>query len=226
MKLALVVFDIDGTLVDSEALILEGFAHAFAGAGLALPPSGALLAQVGLSLPEAVRALLPDAGAAIVERVVAGYREHYTRLRAEQGPAAVPLFAGAKAAIETLAALPGVLIGAATGMARRGLDHALDVHGLGRHFITRQTADIHPSKPHPAMLEAALAETGVDRARAVMVGDTTYDIEMAVNAGVAGIGVSWGHHPPAALAAAGARAVADDFAALLAALDEVWEETA
>lgn len=223
MELRLVVFDIDGTLVDSQALILDGFAHAFATVGRGIPSRLAVLDRVGLSLPEAVRGLLPDASASEQAAVVQAYRVHYTRLRAEQGAAAIPLFSGAREAVEALAARPDVLIGAATGMARRGLDHVLEVHGLGQYFVTRQSADRHPSKPHPAMLEAALAEAGVAPSRAVMVGDTSYDMAMAVAAGVAGVGVSWGHHPAPALHAAGAVRVVDSFAALIAALDEIRE---
>lgn len=222
-ELSLVVFDIDGTLVDSEALILDGFAYALAAVGRAPAAPEEVLSMVGLSLPVVMARLMPDADAETIEAAVAAHRAHFFSLRAERGPASVPLFEGAKAEIERLAGLPEVLIGAATGMARRGLDHVLDVHGLGRHFVTRQTADGHPSKPHPSMLETALAETGVAKARAVMVGDTTYDIEMAVNAGITGIGVSWGHHASAALTGAGAAAVADDFAALSHALDAFRE---
>lgn len=223
MELSLVVFDIDGTLVDSEALILEGFALAFSAVGRPAPPRRAVLDQIGLSLPEVARRLLPEAGTDEQAAVAQAYREHFVRLRAEQGTAGVPLFGGAREAVEALAARPEVLIGAATGMARRGLDHVLEVHGLAHHFATRQSADRHPSKPHPAMLEAALTEAGVDPTRAVMVGDTSYDIEMAVAAGVAGIGVSWGHHSAETLKAAGAARVVDSFAALLTAIDEVWE---
>lgn len=221
--LGLVVFDMDGTLIDSEALILDGFAHALRAVGRAPADPAAVLSMVGLSLPVVMARLLPDADAVTLEAAANAHRDHFFALRAERGAASVPLFDGARAEIERLAAKPEVLIGAATGMARRGLDHVLDVHGLGPHFVTRQTADRHPSKPHPAMLEAALAETGVDKARAVMVGDTTYDIEMAVNAGLTGIGVSWGHHTPAALAAAGAAAVVDDFADLARVLDDILE---
>lgn len=223
MELTLVVFDIDGTLVDSAGLIVEGFGAAFAAVGRAPAPRDEVLAQVGLSLPKAIARLMPEADAATREAAVRGYRAHYVRLRAERGPASVPLFAGAKAEIDRLAALPDVVIGAATGMARRGLDHVLEVHDLTRHFVTRQTVDGHPSKPHPAMLEAALSETGVARARAVMVGDTTYDIEMAAAAGVAGIGVGWGHHQSEALLTAGAETVVDDFTALARVIDAFRE---
>ena len=223
MELTLVVFDIDGTLVDSEALILDGFAHAMAAVARPPAPSDAVLSMVGLSLPLMMTRLMPDADRATVEAAVAAHREHFFSLRAERGPASVPLFDGAKAEIERLAALPDVLLGAATGMARRGLDYVLDTHDLARHFVTRQTADGHPSKPHPSMLEAALGETGVAQTRAVMVGDTTYDIEMAVAAGIAGIGVNWGHHSRAALVAAGALTVADSFADLAHVIDRIRE---
>ncbi|HCQ65934.1 MAG TPA: HAD family hydrolase [Rhodobacteraceae bacterium] len=223
MELTLVVFDIDGTLVDSAALILDGFAHALAAVGRPPAPSAQVLSMVGLSLPVVMARLMPDADDATVEAAVGAHRDHFFSLRAERGPASVPLFDGARAEIERLAAKPDVLIGAATGMARRGLDFVLDTHGLGRHFVTRQTADGHPSKPHPAMLEAAVAETGVARESTVMVGDTTYDIEMAVSAGVTGIGVSWGHHARAALLNAGAQTVVTDFAALAQAIDAFRE---
>lgn len=222
-ELALVVFDMDGTLVDSAGLIVEGFAAAYAAVGRPPAPREDVLAQVGLSLPQAIAALMPEADAATLDAAVEGYRAHYLKLRAERGPASVPLFAGARAEIERLAGEPEVLIGAATGMARRGLDHVLDVHGLTRHFVTRQTADTNPSKPHPAMLETALSETGVARDRAVMVGDTTFDMEMAAAAGVIGIGVSWGHHAPAAMLKAGAHTVVDDFAALARVVDAFRE---
>jgi len=222
--LRLVVFDIDGTLVDSAALIYEGFARSFTALGRPVPPRAEVFARVGLSIREVLMGLLPGASEAEVTAAVEAYRRAYVALRSEQGEAGVPLFPGARAAILELAARPEVLIGAATGMARRGLDHALSVHGFDRFFVTRQSADMHPSKPHPAMLEAALAETGVEPKRAVMVGDTTYDIEMAVAAGIPGLGVSWGHHPADTLRAAGAVRVIDDFAELVPALDAIWEQ--
>jgi phosphoglycolate phosphatase len=222
VALKLVVFDMDGTLVDSQALIFAGFTQAFAAIGRAEPDRHLVMSQVGLSLPEAMRRALPDADSNALEAAIAAFRAHFLQQRSEQGAAAVPLFAGARELIETLAARPDVLIGAATGMARRGLDHVLDVHGLGHYFATRQTADLHPSKPSPDMLDAALVETGTVPGDAVMVGDTTYDIEMAQNAGVPAIGVSWGHHTSEALRAAGAVEVIASFAALVPAIDTLW----
>lgn len=224
--LSLVVFDIDGTLVDSGALILDVFSRTFDTIGHAMPEPRAVLSLLGLSLPVLMRRLMPDADEATLETAVAVHKAGFVALRQERGPAAAPLFAGAKDEIERLAAIPEVLIGAATGMARRGLDHMIETHGFERHFVTRQTADGHPSKPHPSMLVTALAETGVAPGRAVMVGDTSYDMEMAANAGIAGIGVSWGHHDARTLREAGARTVARDFAALARALDEFREAAA
>ena len=101
----------------------------------------------------------------------------------------------------------GWLLGVATGMSTRGLTHCLATHGITRLFATLQTADDHPSKPHPAMLEAALLEAGADPGEAVMIGDTVFDMFMARDAGVRAIGVDWGYHPPQELIAAGAEGV-------------------
>ena len=113
-------------------------------------------------------------------------------------------------------------MGVATGKARRGLDHAYDAHNLRHFFVTSQTADNHPSKPHPSMLRAALSETGADAAHAVMIGDTSFDMEMGRAAGYRTIGVTWGYHPREGLIAAGADLLIDTYADLAAALDELW----
>lgn len=223
MALKLVIFDVDGTLIDSQEFIVAAMAQAFAESGRPVPPRAEILAITGLSLPQALSRLAPDLHGAHLNAAVASYRQTFIRLRAERGgEASSPLYPGARAAIEALHARPEVLLGVATGKARRGLDHAFASHDLDRYFITRQTADQHPSKPHPAMIEAALAQTGVAPEHAVMVGDTTYDIDMARAAGVAAIGVGWGYHPATALAAAGAVQVIDDFAALGPAVDRLW----
>ncbi|MBW8786082.1 MAG: HAD-IA family hydrolase, partial [Novosphingobium sp.] len=124
-----------------------------------------------------------------------------------------PLFDGIVPLIDALHGA-GWQLAVATGMSRRGLDHCLASHGLTRHFVSLQTADDHPSKPDPAMLEAALFETDVDAAQAVMIGDTVYDMQMACDAGVRAIGVDWGYHAPGELLAAGAEVVAASPAAL------------
>ncbi|QFQ87535.1 HAD-IA family hydrolase [Paracoccus kondratievae] len=214
----LVIFDIDGTLVDSQHEITHAMNSAMAGAGLPEMEPARILSIVGLSLPVAVARLLPEAGPDLHERVVAGYREAFIAERL--AGARPPLYPGALDCLDALAAMDEVLLGIATGKPARGLAATLDAHGLTRRFITRQSADGHPSKPHPAMLESALSETGVKAGRAVMIGDTVFDMEMARAAGVAGFGVQWGFHPAEDLHAAGARLVAPDYPALTRALLE------
>jgi phosphoglycolate phosphatase len=225
--LRLVMFDVDGTLIDSQDSIIEAMVSAFSAMGEPLPPRHEVLAVVGLSLDRALERLLPGSGAGRVDEAVALYKEAFLKQREHKGAeAASALYPGTR---ETLAALQlrdEVLLGLATGKARRGLDHATAAHGLDPFFVTRQTADRHPSKPHPSMLLAALAETGADVAGAVMVGDTTFDIEMGQAAGFRTIGVSWGYHGAEALRAAGADRLIGGFAGLIPALEEIWGETA
>jgi phosphoglycolate phosphatase len=219
--LRLVVFDFDGTLVDSQRLIIAAMGRAFAGLGEAPPPDPQVLSIVGLSLPQAFATLRPDLPGDAVDRLTAGYKTAFFDLRsAGDEAAASPLYPGARDALDRLAATgPETLLGIATGKARRGLDHMLAAHDLGRYFSTLQTSDFHPSKPHPAMLAAALAETGVDAARSVMVGDTEFDIAMGRAAGLRTVGVAWGYHPVERLRAAGADVVIEGFEALDAALE-------
>lgn len=216
--LQLVVFDVDGTLVDSQAQILGAMAAAFAAVDRPMPAPAVALAVVGLSLPLALARLAPGLDEGAQGRMQAAYRQAFA---AQRAAAAAPLFPGARAALDALAARPDLRLGLATGKSRRGLDHLLGQHGFAGRFATLQCADDHPSKPDPAMLHAALAETGTAPARAVMVGDTTFDIAMGRAAGVQTVGVTWGYHPAAALAAAGAGALVDDFAALLPALERL-----
>jgi phosphoglycolate phosphatase len=218
IRAELAIFDVDGTLIDSQAFILAAMRAAFAEEGGEPPSDAQTLSIIGLSLPHAVRRLAPHLSDAAVAATAERYKAHFVRLRAETGgEAAAPLYPGARAALERLDAA-GALLGVATGKARRGLDHALDAHDLRRFFVTTQTADDAPSKPHPGMILNALAATGVDARAAVMIGDTTYDVEMARAAGVRAIGVAWGYHPPEALLAAGAAVVIDAFDDLDAAL--------
>jgi phosphoglycolate phosphatase len=218
---SLVVFDVDGTLVDSQHHILDAMSFAFGRAGLPLPARETALAVVGLSLPQAIGALVPHLPAAEVEALVGHYRASFGDQR-RSGGGAPPLYPGARAALERVAARPGALIGVATGKARRGLDHVLAAHGLAHMVATAQTADDHPSKPHPSMLVSALAETGVEAGRAVMVGDTEFDVAMGRAAGMATVGVAWGYHSTARLEAAGADAIIESFEALDDALDLLW----
>ena len=203
----LVVFDCDGTLVDGQAAICETMEQAFASAGLVAPDRHQVRRMVGLSLPYALRELAPDASDDERHAVVEAYKLGFRDLRLS-GALREPLFEGIGALIEQLDA-EDWLLAVATGKSDRGLIACLESHGIRDRFVSLQTADRHPSKPHPAMLEAALVEAGVAPADAVMIGDTSFDMEMAVAAGVRAIGVSWGYHEPQELFDTGASAVAD-----------------
>ena len=221
--LRLLVFDVDGTLVDSQNMIVATMHKAFGELGAALPSRAQVLSTVGLSLDEAFAELAPGLDPAARAQAVEQYRAAANALRAKGGDAA-PLYPGARAALRALNAQDHTLLGVATGKARRGLDHICAAHDLDGFFVTRQTADQHPSKPHPSMLEAALTETGSEARHAVMIGDTSYDMEMGRAAGMRAIGVSWGYHPRERLTAAGADLVIDHFGELEQALARLWME--
>jgi phosphoglycolate phosphatase len=206
MSHRLAVFDCDGTLIDGQASICDAMAEAFAAASLPPPDRNAVRRAVGLSLPQAVLRLLPDGDEALLLKVVEGYKQAFRTAR-EAGSLAQPLYPGMAALLAELSAA-GWLLGVATGMSDRGLAHCLATHGLRDLFVSLQTADRHPSKPHPAMLQAALLEAGAAPDQAVMIGDTVFDIQMAGAAGVCGIGVDWGYHEPHELITAGAQFVA------------------
>jgi phosphoglycolate phosphatase len=184
-----------------------------------------VLSIVGLSLDEALFALLPETEEAVRRAVTAAYKDAFFHLR-ERPELAEPLFPGTREAIERLAAREDVLLGIATGKSQRGLRHMLERHELGQFFVTLQTADDAPSKPHPMMLERAMAEAGTAPADTVLIGDTTYDILMARAAGAHALGVDWGYHEASTLAQAGARKVLSAFSDLDPALGEIWLEPA
>ncbi len=212
----LLLFDCDGTLVDSQHHIIATMTRAFAACDLPQPAPGAIRGTVGLSLVEAAAELLPGAGRPVHEAVAQAYRQAYHAARGHD-EADEPLFPGIPEMLGELNRA-GYLLGVATGKGRRGLDAVLARHGLADLFVTLQTADRAPSKPAPDMVYNALAETGASAAETIVIGDTTYDMAMASNAGVAAIGVSWGYHPGDSLLAAGAAAMIDDIADLPAAL--------
>lgn len=220
--LKLIVFDVDGTLVDSQGDILAAMGHAFDRAGHPAPAREKTLSIVGLSLDIAIPRLAPSLPPETHGRMVGWYKEAYMHLRAQTGAAASsPLYPHVQTVLEALHAVPENLLGVATGKSRRGLDKLLQAHGLGRYFVTQQVSDHHPSKPHPAMLRAALSETGVAARDAVMIGDTTYDMDMAAAAGVPFIGVAWGYHGRDRLDRA--VAVVEDFRDLPGVLNTLWE---
>lgn len=213
----LVVFDVDGTLVDSQAHIVAAMTRAFETVDLAVPPRAELLSIVGLSLPTAMARLAPQAVPEVCAAMVSAYKAAYGAINAQE---ASPLYPGARAMLDLLHARDDLKLGIATGKSRRGLTGLLAVHGLAGYFITTQVADDHPSKPHPGMLLAAVAQAGVAPRDAVIIGDTSFDMEMGQAAGTRRLGVTWGYHPVAALAAAEARI--DHFDALPQALAALW----
>jgi phosphoglycolate phosphatase len=214
-RLRLAVFDCDGTLVDSQHAIVACMASAFSQEGLEAPTIADVRRIIGLPLAECMARLVPGEGARH-DRLVEAYKDAFFRLRQQAGHDE-PLFEGALAALAAVEA-DGWLLGVATGKSKRGLLAVLERHGLERRFLTLQCGDMGPGKPDPAMLERAMAETGVTAADTVMIGDTTFDMVMAQRAGVRGLGVEWGYHDPAELVAAGAHATIASFAELPAAL--------
>ena len=219
MSNRLAIFDCDGTLVDSQANICVAMEQAFAAARLALPPREATRRVVGLSLVEAMRELHPAGEAALHLRLAEDYKAAFQAQRAA-GAVHEPLFDGIGQCIDALDAA-GWLLGVATGKSDRGLACVLDEHAMAGRFVTLHTADRHPSKPHPAMIEACMADAGAIPANTAMIGDTSFDMAMAKAAGVVAIGVAWGYHAPHDLSAAGADIVVERPADLFDALENL-----
>ncbi|HEX8444496.1 MAG TPA: HAD-IA family hydrolase [Allosphingosinicella sp.] len=203
----LAIFDCDGTLVDSGANICLAMEECFARADLPVPAPERTRSVVGLSLVEAMRAMLPGAEPQVHAALAEDYKHTFQRLRG-RGLVEEPLYDGVSELIDELDR-GDWLLGVATGKSDRGLSLCLDHHRLSHRFVTLQTADRHPSKPHPSMIETAMAEAGAVPETTVMIGDTSYDMAMARAAGVLGIGVSWGYHAREELLAAGADYIAD-----------------
>lgn len=215
----LILFDCDGTLVDSQNIIVSTMHAAFAMHGIAEPSRDAVLAIVGLSLEQAIATLLGGQADRAVD-VAASYREQFHSRR--QGGVLEPLYPGAREVVTALAGRDDTLLGIVTGKSRRGVDAVLGGHGLLDYFVTIQTADDAPSKPHPAMVLQALSATGADAAHTVVIGDTTYDMMMARSAGTGAVGVSWGYHAPQTLPEAGAEIVLTRFDDLPPWLERRW----
>ncbi len=202
----LALFDCDGTMVDSQHNICAAMDQAFDRHGFTAPDHHLVRRLVGLSLVEAIGQLLPDSDEDVVAAVTQSYKDGFFELR-QAGGVHEPLYEGLPELLEQLES-SGWVLGVATGKSDRGLHHVLDMHKLSDRFVTLQTADRHPSKPHPAMVELAMEEAGAAAETTVMIGDTSFDMEMAVNASVRPIGVDWGYHDEHELRAAGAETVA------------------
>ena len=205
----LIIFDCDGTLVDSQRTIIGAMNRAFDGLNFPCPSGDAIRRVVGLSLSESMARLLPEGSAGDHERLVEGYRSAFLEMRSASDYEE-PLYPGV---VEALARVEedGMLAGVATGKSLRGLEATLRHHGIHDRFVTLQTADRNPGKPHPAMVRRAVAEAGAEPGTTTVVGDTTYDMEMARAAGAYAVGVSWGYHPVGELRSVGAHAVIDRF---------------
>jgi len=199
----LAIFDCDGTLVDSGATIHAALQQAFETHGLECPPCDVTKKVIGLSLMEAMAALVPNGDHALLTQT---YKDAFFAMRGA-GRVDEPLFDGIVELLDALEA-DDWLLGVATGKSDRGLRHCLASHGLGRRFTTLQTADRNPSKPHPAMALAAMAESGAEPSRTIFVGDTGWDMGCARGAGVGAIGAGWGYHEVEELTAEGAHGVA------------------
>ncbi|MCU7840814.1 MAG: HAD-IA family hydrolase [Candidatus Thiodiazotropha sp. (ex Troendleina suluensis)] len=189
MKFKLLVFDWDGTLMDSEARIIECVEAAIKDLEMPLPSQEAIRNIIGLGLREAVHALFPDSDDELHLGIASRYRVHF--FSDCESPS--QLFEGTREVISELSQL-GYLLAVATGKGRKGLDYALETSGLGDYFHLTRCADETFSKPHPEMLHQILEETGVEPRQALMIGDTEYDLEMAVNAGVPALGMTYGVH--------------------------------
>ena len=206
----LIVFDWDGTLMDSAAMIVDSVQAAARDLGLEPPTEARARHIIGLGLGDALRHALPDLPEDHYPELVERYRHHYLS-RDHQ----LELFAGADTMVRDLAA-SGFRLGVATGKSRKGLDRALEHTGLGNFFHATRCADECHSKPHPQMIEELMAEFDVMPAQTLMIGDTTHDLLMAVNAGVDALAVSYGAHPRSALSEVAYRYCADSVSDLAA----------
>jgi phosphoglycolate phosphatase len=206
----LIVFDFDGTLVDSLQFIVTAMSRAFEDQGFEAPAPAAVRRIVGLRLEEAAARLLPDPGDTdTAERVAGSYRAAFQDMRA-RNLIDEPLYPGVRETL-TLLNRPEVCLGIATGKSRRGLIASLERHDLSELFVTLKTSDDGPGKPHPEILHRAMADVGAGPEETVVIGDTSYDMEMAGNAGVSALGVAWGYHGAEELRASGAAEVAESF---------------
>lgn len=215
MSVHLILFDCDGTLVDSRQSIVEAMSSAFRSCGLAPPEPSRIISTVGLSVPDAVYNLLSELDGQRIDEIGKAYKAAYFRLRSQPN-FVEPFFEGAENALRKIGDQDHCVLGMATGKSQRGVRAVLDRLSVNiEKFVTIQTADNAPSKPHPAMIEQAMADTGIPPDRTIMIGDTSFDMEMARNAGVKSIGVTWGYHSQEEMIEAGALSIVSSFDRLL-----------
>lgn len=218
----LVMFDMDGTLIDTAALITEHMTTTFTHAGLEPPTPEQSRRVIGLSLPQAMLQLLRNDDVDMADKLAEDYRAHY-RASLISSDGREGLFPGCREVLDLLHERPDTLLGIATGKGLNGVHRLTELHGIAGHFSTLQTPDHNPSKPHPGMMLRAMDELSADKSQTVIIGDTTFDIEMGKAAGTKTIGVAWGYHDPRELLSAGADILVENYADLPGAIDRVLE---
>lgn len=220
MNLKLVIFDLDGTLVDGAQAAIPAMQHAFTAFGLPKPNEGQIKDMIGLSITPAIKHILNNFNEvhkindSEVEEISTLYKDYFYQSRiAEKHP--MPLYEGALKALAELHTRDEILLGIATGNSRRGVNAFLDKHDLRSTFITTKCASECLSKPNPEMILQAMNETGIDANQTIMVGDTSFDMQMAKSAKAYAIGVNWGYHSQQVMTKAGADKIANNFDQLL-----------
>ena len=208
-NIGMIVFDCDGTIVDSQAAIVEIMGSTFESYNLKRPERKDILLGVGLELGAGIQRLLPEENNFDIDEMCIVYKQFSSNYR-KNNNIGDPLYPDAEQTIRKLHSEKW-LLGIATGKSRVGLDYVLDLYGLNELFVTKQTSDSAAGKPNPEMLQNAMRDTALGPDSVFMVGDTTYDICMAQNAGTHSIGVSWGYHEAEELLEAGAEVVVHSF---------------
>lgn len=216
MQPKLVIFDLDGTLVDGARAAIPAMQHAFDAVGLPQPNDAQVMDMIGLSITPAVKHIVNSfneiraVSDSEVEQIGDIYKNYFYHSRiAEKHP--MPLYDGTLKALAELQTKDEILLAIATGNSRRGVNAFLDKHNLRGTFFTTQCASECPSKPHPEMILQAIRDTGVEAAQTIMIGDTSFDMQMAKAANVYAIGVNWGYHTQDVIQQAGADIIVDDF---------------
>ena len=216
--LHLVIFDCDGTLVDGQHLIIAAMKESFLRHGLEAPNDRSTRRVIGLSLKTAVSIVLGPDQEHLADEVTETFKTAFHEIRLAN-TIEEPFYEGARELVEKLSKRDDVLLAIATGKSLKGVDVMLERENWQNTFVSLQTADSAPSKPNPGMILNAMAESGVGPENTVMVGDTTFDMEMARAANTQAFGVAWGYHDVDQLAQSGAHMILDDYAALDTALN-------
>jgi phosphoglycolate phosphatase len=217
----LIIFDMDGTLVDTVGLIVETVTDAFTAINEPVPTETAIRAISGITAREAMGILSPTAGPERIDEIVESYRSHY---RARAGVEREPLFRGALAALDELQTREDTILAVATGKGYNGAITLLERHQILDRFHSVQTPDHNRGKPDPQMIYTAMEKAGATKAETVMIGDTVHDMRMGKAAGVQALGVAWGYHEVTELLAAGADVIVESFAELVPAIDRMFQD--